>query len=116
MSEIRLTDQQHQTLSNLLNNLAKDAALRARLETDPHAVFAEHGLGSLLAKGATIEGLQATVTESRVSSAGASGHVDIHVDQPHIDFPHLDSHGDYTTPEVKIGPSIKIKLSPKRSS
>jgi hypothetical protein len=87
MAEIQLNQQEQQQLANLLDQLAQDPALRARLNSDPRSVFGEFGLNSLAPQ---VAGLQVTVVEPDVAGyARSTAHVDSHFDD-HTD--HTQAH------------------------
>lgn len=121
MAKMELTDEQQRKIMSLATAVGKDASLRDRLQSNPRAVFEEHGLANLLPTGVDLEisvgqpeGGQVVVARA---SAGGGGHWDFsHLDEastpgggpvppiPHIDMPHIDAAGSRTG-----GTRIQIK-------
>jgi hypothetical protein len=92
MADIELNAEQEQRLRDLRSAISNDQGLRARLESNPRAVFEEYGLGMVL----PAEGnLQVSLEEAEVE--GFAKHSDSpfrdspHKNQPHADHSHADS-------------------------
>jgi hypothetical protein len=117
MAEMQLTDEQLRQIESLTMAVGQDAALRERLQSDPHLVFAEYGLGGLLPGDVQFE---VDVGQAEVVGFTGTGHWDIgHADVPstggtlpfpHVDFAHADVVDAARTGGFQIG--IRPVLGP----
>jgi hypothetical protein len=115
MAKMKFTAKQQKLIKTLVTAIGKDASLRDRLQSDPRAVFKEHGLANLLPDGLDLEITLGQPGGGPVVVArtfASTGHWDfIHVDiaapdgnppVPHIDFPHVDVAARRTTGGTRV--------------